>query len=125
MPKIGLSDIITYSVAAGACFLFAGLWMLMADRRARLMRRELERMRSKAEDCERERYILAEGLAKQEELPRAAESVSNDARFSELETRLKDADDRLSALMSENEKIRKERDEAMSSLEEVYKALGG
>ena len=126
MLELGTAEITLFFTFAIICLIFVITWVVKSEAKRNTCKEEIKRLKAQMETAERERFIL---LEKNESLrntvftPEAAQKDSGAEGRIAGELAMQDMKKRNEALGEENERLKKELQEARASLEEVYKAL--
>lgn len=123
MSIFNLSDVLTFFMTIGIALIFVAIWTVASERKRKILKDEVKKLRSQIESYEREKFILLEKIDILENTQSSPDQNAWAGNSAELERRIEEEREKISVLQAENNKLKKELTEAKSSLEEVYKAL--
>ncbi len=121
MLGLGIAEIVIIYLFVAICLGVVIAWILKSEATRNVCRIEIKKLRSHIEQIERERYLLSE---KMDSLKDSIDEAGEGAREGSVDNRLlKEIVKKNELLQKENLKLKSDLGEAMTSLEEVYKAL--
>jgi hypothetical protein len=105
MSDLGLANVTMFFLILGISLIFVVTWIMKSESRINVCKDEISKLKTDLDSSERERFVLSEKIANLETASPGFGGGSD------------------SALIDENNRLKKELAEAKSSLEEVFKAL--
>jgi cell division protein FtsB len=127
MVGFGAFDIASFLVAIAIAFVLVTLWILKSDYNRNAFKSEIQKLKTKIEDSEREKYLLAEEVdtlkGGSEFAPASGAAAIAGEKSEGSEKLVKTIIAKNENLEADNAKLRAELDELKGSMEEIYKAL--
>ena len=122
MVAFGAIDIASFLIATGIVLVLVTVWILKSEVNRNIFKTEIQKLRSKIESSEREKYLLAEEVDNlKNTVPQQAPNGAGKAVGNKLLVQKMTA--KSEALEAENARLKAELNEVKGSMEEVYKAL--
>ncbi len=122
MLAFGAIEIASFLIATAIVFVVITVWILKSEVNRNIFKTEIQKLRTRAEASEREKFLLAEEVDHLKgALPQTGQDGGNKAVGNKL--LVQKLTEKGETLEKENARLRSELDAAKGSLEEVYKAL--